>query len=337
MSTVHVLRFRARPVALALALVVALVPWVSIGVPVGAAVNLDIETVTIDLDAQRLTITGTGFDNPQDTTVLFAGQPISIVSETSTMIEAALPNTVTPGVGYLVDVIVTGGSGRSGEFDLTVTRDDELEAEIDALQASLAARQAQVAALEALLVGVTRGIDPVTHIDTIVLSGANLEIVNGTGVTDAANGAGNLVIGYNTGTSGEKTGSHFLLVGDQHRFTTTSGIASGTEHVVEGDVAAFLGGANQVVQFAYAAGAAGGVVHAVLGDHGFVGGGVSQAADGEASFVGGGDDNASQEDQAGIAGGYNHRGQGERSFVGGGSNHTTSSECAYLAGTNVNC
>ena len=42
---------------------------------------------------------------------------------------------------------------------------------------------------------------------TIQISGANLQLVNGSGSTETLNGAGNLVIGYDE-MPGTQTGSH---------------------------------------------------------------------------------------------------------------------------------
>jgi hypothetical protein len=83
-----------------------------------------------------------------------------------------------------------------------------------------------VSALETVLSGVSR------TGDTLRISGVNVQIVNGTGSTDNLNGLGNLIVGYNTdnGNDATRTGSHNLVGGDEHSYTSDSGIASGLQH-----------------------------------------------------------------------------------------------------------
>src|SRR5262249_34083056 len=67
----------------------------------------------------------------------------------------------------------------------------------------------------------------------VVISGANLRIVNGLGATDTTNGLGNLIVGYNEsrapGCSGSipgpfctdnHTGSHNVVVGSRNNFSS---------------------------------------------------------------------------------------------------------------------
>src|SRR5262245_11931960 len=75
---------------------------------------------------------------------------------------------------------------------------------VDAQQAGLPAR---VAALEDKLVAVT--FNSANH--ELILTGANLRIVNGLGSTETTNGLGNLLVGYNEprgGSDDKRTGSH---------------------------------------------------------------------------------------------------------------------------------
>ena len=58
--------------------------------------------------------------------------------------------------------------------------------------------EAKIDALEALLAGVSRGVDPNTSQDTLTFTNMNVQIVNGTGTTEEeTTGTGNLIIGYN--------------------------------------------------------------------------------------------------------------------------------------------
>jgi hypothetical protein len=81
--------------------------------------------------------------------------------------------------------------------------------------------ESKVDALTALLEGVTR------NRNTIVIKGANLQIVNGTGATlGEVNGTGNLIIGYNEKKPGESLllGSHDIIY---PRPETESSVSSG--------------------------------------------------------------------------------------------------------------
>src|SRR5262245_48136418 len=70
----------------------------------------------------------------------------------------------------------------------------------------------RLAALEYKLKYVTGGVNEV------VITGANLRIVNGLGSTETTNGLGNLIIGYNElrndpGSADVRTGSHNIVTG----------------------------------------------------------------------------------------------------------------------------
>ena len=58
--------------------------------------------------------------------------------------------------------------------------------------------------------------------ETIRISAANLQIVNGQGATDTANCVGNLIVGYNElrGASDDRTGSHMIVAGRQNNYSS---------------------------------------------------------------------------------------------------------------------
>src|SRR5262249_14479311 len=61
----------------------------------------------------------------------------------------------------------------------------------------------------------------------VVISGANLRIVNGLGSTETTNGLGNLIVGYNEPRGFEpdnRTGSHNVVVGMQNNFSRFGGL-----------------------------------------------------------------------------------------------------------------
>ena len=103
----------------------------------------------------------------------------------------------------------------------------------------VAALEARIAALEALLAGVTRAGDDITF------SGSNVHIVSGSGATDGAvNGRGNLIVGYNEsrGATDDRTGSHNIVVGSHHNYSSFGGLVAGRWNTISGDYASVSGG-----------------------------------------------------------------------------------------------
>ena len=91
--------------------------------------------------------------------------------------------------------------------------------------------------------------------DTLLLTGMNLQVVNGSGATiGVADGTGNVIIGYNEPTNttrfghlssqphfenfpvpvASKAGSHNLVVGTEHSYSLWSGILAGRNNVLLG-------------------------------------------------------------------------------------------------------
>lgn len=62
------------------------------------------------------------------------------------------------------------------------------------------------------------------------ITGANLRLVNGLGSTETTNGLGNLLVGYPEPPDREEarqSGSHNVVVGTQHRFSSYGGLVVG--------------------------------------------------------------------------------------------------------------
>ena len=59
----------------------------------------------------------------------------------------------------------------------------------------------------------------------IVFQGCNVHVRNGKGSTQTKNSKGNLIIGYNEegSSSKERDGSHNLVIGKQHEYTSYGG------------------------------------------------------------------------------------------------------------------
>src|SRR5262245_61142424 len=83
----------------------------------------------------------------------------------------------------------------------------------------------------------------------VVITGANLRIVNGLGETDTTNGLGNLIVGYNESRrvffpdmSDNRTGSHNVVVGRGLNFSSFGGLVIGQFSEISGVFASVCGG-----------------------------------------------------------------------------------------------
>ena len=79
----------------------------------------------------------------------------------------------------------------------------------------------------------------------VVITGANLRLLNGLGATDTTNGLGNLLVGYpepRDGGETRQTGSHNVEVGKQHQFSSFGGLVVGLQNAIHGAFAAVSGG-----------------------------------------------------------------------------------------------
>lgn len=151
----------------------------------------------------------------------------------------------------------------------------------------LDALEAENQKLEALLAGVTR------NGDTLLLEGMNLQVVNGTGATwGTRNGLGNVIIGYNEPLSpaprGYRLGSHYLVVGDQHTYTSYAGVVAGRRNTTSGPYA-LIGGYSNTASGNYVS-VTGGVYNTGSGNNSSVTGGKNNTAVGDCASVVGGDD-----------------------------------------------
>jgi hypothetical protein len=178
---------------------------------------------------------------------------------------SGLASSVSGGEGDTASGQASSILGGNGVTDITVTG------------------TGQVSALQTLLSGVKR--TTFNGNDTLLFTGMNLQVVNGTGFTDGTpNGLGNLILGYNSGPAADKSGSHDLVIGDNNTYTNTSGIVSGFDNTLSGSYALANGALNTASgneSFAIGAG------NTASGFGSFVSG-QGNTASGQTSFVGGG-------------------------------------------------
>ena len=212
--------------------------------------------------------------------------------------------------------------------DLTAlqARVSTLEGKVAALEAQNTAQQTAIDGFTTLLAGVSRTTGP-----TLLLTGMNLQVVNGSGSTDGTkNSLGNVIIGYNTDNTNTKTGSHNLVIGDNHTYTSTSGIVSGTDNTLSGRGSFVSGDLNTAsARDSFVSG----FNNSASGGESFVGGGFYNIASGHASFVGGGSQGSARGVRSFVGGGFLNIAIGNESFVGGDVQTAGPNGCAKFFGT----
>ena len=157
---------------------------------------------------------------------------------------------------------------------------------------------------------------------TIQFSGVNVQIVNGEGKTESANGEGNVVIGYDEDREGkhEQTGSHNLILGEEQTFTSWGGVLAGFQNTIYAPFASVTGGEKNTASQFFAS----------------VGGGEANTAEGLNSSITGGAENKATVDDASISGGNNNNANGFDASVSGGRFNNASGEYASISGGEAN-
>lgn len=208
--------------------------------------------------------------------------------------------------------------------------DEGLSDDLADLEATVTAQAGRIADLEALLAGFTR--ESVDGYDTVRLTGANLQLVDGTGDTpcdggdstpgthEACNGYGNLIIGYHENVSDVRTGAHGLVIGENHSYSSYGHLVVGLDNTTTHQNASVSGGAHNEASGAHAA----------------VSGGDGNTASGADSSVSGGHSNEASGESAAVSGGGANTASGARASVSGGNANTASDSFASASGGYAN-
>jgi hypothetical protein len=127
----------------------------------------------------------------------------------------------------------------------------------------------------------------------VIFEGCNVFVLSGTGATDApVNGLGNLIIGYNEPSPGGgitefRGGSHNLVVGRFHTYSSYGGFVAGSNNAVTEPAASVSGGSNNTAS-GNAASVSGGGSNTASGIVASVSGGSGRSATGNFDWVAGG-------------------------------------------------
>lgn len=227
--------------------------------------------------------------------------------------------------GYYTKQSLVGLDGRvsalesAGVPKSVLDRLNALESDVAALEAENAAQQAEIVALQAK----TASMSVVTAAGqpTVRFSGVNVQVVSGSGATDGTiNGRGNLIVGYNEflgGGEGNKSGSHNVVIGRWHQYSSHGGLVAGLGNDISGPGASVTGGSGNTAS----------------GQNASVSGGVFNAASGSHSSVSGGSANVASGLNASVSGGANNQASARESSVSGGlQNAATSGRAASVSG-----
>ncbi|MCK5540074.1 MAG: hypothetical protein KAI69_04020 [Deltaproteobacteria bacterium] len=227
------------------------------------------------------------------------------------LFSAGTPTVVidTNGVTFSGRIDMGSQAIRLGGVSRTTWPSSDDSAYVEALEA-------RIAALENLLEHFSRDGNEIT------ISGANLNIINGSGSTDGTvNGKGNLVIGYNESrdpSSGDdRSGSHNLILGSQNNFSSYGGMVAGSENEISDIYASVSGGRSNTANGRYST-VSGGRYNTASGTNSSVSGGQFNEANGANSTTSGGYYNRANGDYSSISGGEGGTAYGEKSSISGG-------------------
>ncbi|HOP46638.1 MAG TPA: hypothetical protein PK874_03155 [Desulfobacteraceae bacterium] len=198
----------------------------------------------------------------------------------------------------------------------------------EALLARIATLESQVNTLMSILQGLTR------NGNNIVFTGVNVQIVNGAGTTDSANGTGNLIVGYNElreVVGDNRTGSHNIVVGRHNNYSSWGGIVVGYYNDISG-VYASVSGSYENTASGHFSSVSGGRANTASGYGASVSGGRLNTASGGFSSVSGGLSNTASGNHSSVSGGEHNTASGNYSSVSGGNGASAGGEYNWRAG-----
>lgn len=203
-------------------------------------------------------------------------------------------------------------------------------------------------------------LNPGTNKNLVSFEGVNVRIVNGSGNTNTVNSLGNLTIGYNKATTPQPnpqlTGSHNLIVGDGHSYTSYGGVVFGLNNTSSNTYAIVTGGQSNIASGSFSSisggrsnkavgsysSILGGHTNTASGDNSSVSGGQNNTAGGNFASVSGGgggnklEGNQAKGDYASISGGVSNVALGNQSSVSGGLGNKTYGVASSISGGTKN-
>ncbi len=184
--------------------------------------------------------------------------------------------------------------------------------------------------------------------DTIIFEGVNVQIISGLGSTSGGvdedppmvNGLGNLIVGYNEEIFpydpgglpiSDKSGSHNIIVGGGHNYSSYGGIVSGANNIISGPNSSAISGQLNVASSGGSS-VIGGQRNLTSGFTAVVTGGFLNQATATTSSVSGGRENLSSGQSSSVSGGSENTANSPWSSVSGGLNNTAGENNASVSG-----
>jgi hypothetical protein len=282
--------------------------------------------------------------------VLAATAPLVMAASGGTAL-AAGQTLCSNGPGRGVDMPQANGQCKKGESALTVASESEvtalqtrvsaletdnttLKSEVSTLQSDNSTLKSDVSALQTTLSKVSYTASGLNGKPTLTITGANLQIVSGSGSTaGAVNGEGNLFLGYDE-DPGSQTGSHDLVLGTNQSFTSYGGLIAGRSNLLSGPFADVFGFFNAAI--GNTASVSGGHDNTVFGVLASVSGGEQNTASGDVSSVSGGQNNTASGVGSSVSGGEGNTASGDLSSILGGERNSASGTSSSILGGNGN-
>ena len=145
----------------------------------------------------------------------------------------------------------TAASAQLGGTPYVDPRVLALEIKCNKLQDTINKLEGAVSDLLTLLTCVSRQEGEINGVSGphLVITGCNVHVRSGSGMTGDTTNLGNLIIGYNEPRNigagpdtTNRTGSHTLIIGPEHQFTASGGLLAGFGNTVTADFASVSGG-----------------------------------------------------------------------------------------------
>ena len=215
-----------------------------------------------------------------------------------------------------------------------------------ATQNEVATLQSQVAALQAKLSKVSYSATGLNGKPTLKVSGANLQVVSGSGSTNGpVNGLGNVIIGYDEGP-GTQTGSHNLVLGYHQSLSSWGGIIGGADNTLSGAASAVFGSHNNAA--GSASSVTGGEYNLATDFYASITGGCENLAGLGSPLSGpcisfglesvsGGEANTATGLGSSVSGGYNNATIANDASILGGVSNTLGTKCATFPASGQSC
>ena len=176
----------------------------------------------------------------------------------------------------------------------------------------------------------------------ILFEGANIHVRSGSGLTDDGNdgtgsyyGLGNIIVGYNEYCRGDRTGSHNVVIGTAHQYTSYGGFVAGHRNQLHGVSGSVVGGFENTVT-GYMSSVMGGQFNTAAGHATAVLGGKFNYTDNNFSTISGGTENQTNGTFSSVSGGYQNTVNGFYSSAIGGQNNVASAHASVVIGGKQN-